>query len=76
MAFDCAIALNKVFVARVDEHEHYMVQPVTIENGEVTARLGYGTLVLVPDGLNMLNYLYSKKKYVGLRFRVEFLKLD
>ena len=41
VAFDCAIALNKVFVARVDEHEHYMVQPVTIENGEVTARLGY-----------------------------------
>ena len=41
VAFDCAIALNKVFVARVDEHEHYMVQPVAIENGEVTARLGY-----------------------------------
>ena len=41
VAFDCAIALNKVFVARVDEHEHYMVQPVTIEYGEVTARLGY-----------------------------------
>ena len=41
VVFDCAIALNKVFVARVDEHEHYMVQPVAIENGEVTARLGY-----------------------------------
>ena len=41
VAFDCATALNKVFVARVDEHEHYMVQPVAIENGEVTARLGY-----------------------------------
>lgn len=41
VVFDCAIALNKVFVARVDEHERYMVQPVAIENGEVTARLGY-----------------------------------
>ena len=41
VVFDCATALNKVFVARVDEHEHYMVQPVAIENGEVTARLGY-----------------------------------
>ena len=41
VAFDCATALNKVFVARIDEHKHYMVQPVVIENGEVTAHLGY-----------------------------------
>ena len=37
----CATALNKVFVARIDNHGHYMVQPVAIENGKVTAQLGH-----------------------------------
>lgn len=41
VVMDCATALNKVFVARIDNHGHYMVQPVTIENGEVTAQLGH-----------------------------------
>lgn len=41
VVMDCATALNKVFVARIDNHGHYMVQPVAIENGEVTAQLGY-----------------------------------
>lgn len=41
VAFDCATALDKVFVARIDNLGHYMVQPVAIENGEVTAQLGY-----------------------------------
>lgn len=37
---DCATALNTVFVARVDKHGHYLVQPVAIKNGEVTAHFG------------------------------------
>lgn len=37
---DCATALNTVFVARVDTHGRYLVQPVAIENGEVTAHFG------------------------------------
>ena len=41
VVMDCATALNKVFVARIDNHGHYMVQPVSIENGEVTAQLGH-----------------------------------
>ncbi|MFS2924881.1 MULTISPECIES: LruC domain-containing protein [unclassified Bacteroides] len=41
VVMDCATALNKVFVARIDNHGHYMVQPVAIENGEVTAQLGH-----------------------------------
>ncbi|WP_342989960.1 MULTISPECIES: LruC domain-containing protein [Bacteroides] len=47
VVMDCATALNKVFVARIDKrghlgnHGYYMVQPVAIENGEVTAHLGY-----------------------------------
>ena len=41
VAFDCATALNKVFVARIDEHKHYMVQPVVIENGEVSWHGGW-----------------------------------
>ncbi|MEB3373197.1 hypothetical protein SFC43_06435 [Bacteroides sp. CR5/BHMF/2] len=32
-----------------------------------------GIWVQVPGGLNMLNYLYSKKKNVGLKFRVVLL---
>lgn len=31
VVMDCATALNKVFVARIDNHGHYMVQPVAIE---------------------------------------------
>lgn len=41
VVMDCATALNKVFVVRIDNHGHYMVQPVAIENGEVTAQLGH-----------------------------------
>ena len=47
VVMDCATALNKVFVARIDKrghlgnHGYYMVQPVAIENGEVTAQLGH-----------------------------------
>ena len=41
VVMDCATALNKVFVARIDNHGHYMVQPVAIENGEVNAQLGH-----------------------------------
>lgn len=37
---DCATALNTVFVARVDEHGRYLVQPVVIENNVVTAHFG------------------------------------
>lgn len=37
---DCATALNTIFVARVDKHGHYLVQPVAIKNGEVTAHFG------------------------------------
>ena len=40
VVMDCATALNKVFVARIDEHKRYLVQPVAIENGTVTAHLG------------------------------------
>ena len=35
-----------------------------------------GIWVQVPDGLNKLNYLYSKKKNVGLKFRVVLLIKD
>ncbi len=35
-----------------------------------------GIWVQVPGGLNMLNYLYSKKKNVGLKFRVVLLIKD
>lgn len=37
---DCATALNTVFVTRVDTYGRYLVQPVAIENGEVTAHFG------------------------------------
>ena len=40
VVMDCATALDKVFVARIDEHKRYLVQPVAIENGTVTAHLG------------------------------------
>lgn len=40
VVMDCPIAINTVFVARIDENERYLVQPVAIENGEVTANFG------------------------------------
>ena len=40
VVMDCATALDKVFVARIDEHKRYLVQPAAIENGTVTAHLG------------------------------------
>ena len=40
VVMDCATALDKVFVARVDKEGHYLVQPVTIQNGEVRAYFG------------------------------------
>lgn len=40
VVMDCATALNKVFVARVDEAGHYLVQPVNIDNGNVIAHFG------------------------------------
>ena len=40
VVMDCATALNKVFVARIDEHKRYLVQPAAIENGTVTAHFG------------------------------------
>lgn len=40
VVMDCATALDKVFVARVDTEGHYLVQPVTIQNGEVRAYFG------------------------------------
>ena len=40
VVMDCATALDKVFVARIDEHKRYLVQPTAIENGTVTAHFG------------------------------------
>ena len=40
VVMDCATALDKVFVARIDEHKRYLVQPAAIENGTVTAHFG------------------------------------
>ncbi|MFS2520662.1 LruC domain-containing protein [Bacteroides xylanisolvens] len=40
VVMDCATALDKVFVARIDKHKRYLVQPTAIENGEVTAHFG------------------------------------
>ena len=40
VVIDCATALNKVFVARIDKHGRYLVQPIAIENGEVTTSFG------------------------------------
>lgn len=37
---DCATALDRVFVARVDRKGHYLVQPIAIENEEVKACFG------------------------------------
>ena len=33
VVMDCATSLDKVFVARIDEHKRYLVQPTAIENG-------------------------------------------
>ena len=40
VVMDCATSLDKVFVARIDEHKRYLVQPTAIENGTVTAHFG------------------------------------
>ena len=40
VVMDCATSLDKVFVARIDEHKRYLVQPTAIENGTVTAHYG------------------------------------
>lgn len=40
VVMDCATALDKVFVARVDRKGHYLVQPIAIENEEVKACFG------------------------------------
>lgn len=40
VVMDCATALDKVFVARVNKKGHYLVQPVAIENGEMKAQFG------------------------------------
>ena len=40
VVMDCATALDKVFVARIDEHKRYLVQPAAIENGTVTVHFG------------------------------------
>lgn len=40
VGMDCATALDKVFVARIDEHKRYLVQPAAIENGTVTVHFG------------------------------------
>lgn len=37
---DCATALDRVFVARVDVRGHYLVQPVSIENETAVAHFG------------------------------------
>ena len=40
VVMDCATALDRVFVARVDRKGHYLVQPIAIENEEVKACFG------------------------------------
>lgn len=40
VSVDCATAIRTLFVARVDNKGRYLVQPVTIENGEVKAHFG------------------------------------
>lgn len=40
VVLDCPNALDKVFVARIDKKGHYLIQPVAIENGVVTANFG------------------------------------
>lgn len=40
VVMDCPTALDRVFVARVDKKGRYLVQPVTIQNGEVRAYFG------------------------------------
>ncbi|MCS3254816.1 LruC domain-containing protein [Bacteroides ovatus] len=40
VVMDCATSLDKVFVARIDEHKRYLIQPTAIENGTVTAHFG------------------------------------
>lgn len=40
VVMDCATSLDKVFVAHIDEHKRYLVQPTAIENGTVTAHFG------------------------------------
>ena len=40
VVMNCATSLDKVFVARIDEHKRYLVQPTAIENGTVTAHFG------------------------------------
>lgn len=41
VVMDCPTALDRMFVARVDEKKHYLVQPVAVENGKVKVNLGY-----------------------------------
>lgn len=40
VTIDCATELDRVFVARVDGQGHYLVQPVSIENGAAIAHFG------------------------------------
>ena len=44
VVMDCATALDRVFVARVDRKGHYLVQPIAIENEEVKHFLMIGAL--------------------------------
>lgn len=40
VAVDCSKAQTTLFVAKVDKHGRYLVQPVAIENGEIKAHFG------------------------------------
>ncbi|MDR0893626.1 MAG: LruC domain-containing protein [Mediterranea sp.] len=40
LMMDCPAALERVFVARVDAHGRYLVQPTVVTNGAVTAHFG------------------------------------